>query len=521
LAEGVDLHGLMTIDPYNYGRDVLRSLEWDPFSWFSRVDLDKEFGFRIEKRKDLLSGDLKRMYGLAAVNFIQRNVPPQSYAVNLYVDNETTFPKSPVDHQGNVRPSFGEPKVRCTCYTQSDDGQPSASFCWMCCPDPARLRMNYWDQDLKKLVIQTKSFLNLNEKELWEVYRRPFQKIIDEERWVKAIDQMRSETLLEWRQLIKPDAKFGCYFESDWRPEHLREGYIQRQHEEEMKAIATEIVDDVILKSVELLEDLSRTSSGPPSVMIDQAPAISEGNLRPRGKLRDSECRKASGSIVPTRESRGPSFDGSSFVKFGPRNSDHSGVISVSSQSKQKIPETKEALGARFEVYPNIVVINAKMNNAEKIVINLSNYTNIAARVTYALPFQDELVIGSHARLHVTPPKKFFLSPGMVTTMTVTYEPQDVPLPQAGDIGVIKRQLFIKFQPVQGFMEDAATFFGYMLYIKIALTTSPKMIKEAANVSVGYAVKMRQVQEPAVDEKEEDEEDEDFRHRLRRRWESA
>ena len=61
---------------------------------------------------------------------------------------------------------------------------------------------------------------------------------------------MRSETLLEWRQLIKPDAKFGCYFESDWRPEHLREGYIQRQHEEEMKAIATEIVDDVILKVV-------------------------------------------------------------------------------------------------------------------------------------------------------------------------------------------------------------------------------------------------------------------------------
>ena len=37
---------------------------------------------------------------------------------------------------------------------------------------------------------------------------------------------------------------------------------------------------------------------------------------------------------------------------------------------------------------------------------------DIAARVTYALPFQDELVIGTLATLKVTPPKKFFLSPG-------------------------------------------------------------------------------------------------------------
>ena len=43
------------------------------------------------------------------------------------------------------------------------------------------------------------------------------------------------------------------------------------------------------------------------------------------------------------------------------------------------------------------------------------------------------------------------------------------------------------------------------------------MIKEAAGVSVGYAVKMRQVQE--VNDDEDDDEDDDFRQRLRRRWE--
>jgi len=193
---------------------------------------------------------------------------------------------------------------------------------------------------------------------------------------------------------------------------------------------------------------------------------------------------------------------------------------SIATDYGVKAEESKEtiATGERFEVYPNMIVINARSNNVEKIVINLSNYTNTAARVSFALPFQDELVIGNHATLKITAPKKFFLSPGMVTTMTMKYEPQDVPLPRVGDLGVIKRQIFIKFQPVQRFKEDAAIFFGYMLIIKIAFKASANVMKEAAGVSVGYAVKMRLVPDDD-DINDDDDDDEDYRQRLRRRWE--
>ena len=81
--------------------------------------------------------------------------------------------------------SFGQPKARCTCYTQSEDGvSSSASHCWMCCPDPAQLRINYWDQDLKKLVRETKAFLNLESEALWDIYKTPYQIEIDEDRFV-------------------------------------------------------------------------------------------------------------------------------------------------------------------------------------------------------------------------------------------------------------------------------------------------------------------------------------------------
>ena len=46
------------------------------------------------------------------------------------------------------------------------------------------------------------------------------------------------------------------------------------------------------------------------------------------------------------------------------------------------------------------------------------------------------------------------------------------------------------------------------------------MIKEAAGVSVGYAVKMRLVpDDDAFNDSEDD--DEDYRQRLRRRWEEC
>ena len=80
--------------------------------------------------------------------------------------------------------SFGQPKARCTCYTQCDNGQASASFCWMCCPDPSNLRMRYWDEDLKSVVAKTNEFLDMDETALWEAYSRPHQNPPDEQRRV-------------------------------------------------------------------------------------------------------------------------------------------------------------------------------------------------------------------------------------------------------------------------------------------------------------------------------------------------
>ena len=43
--------------------------------------------------------------------------------------------------------------------------------------------MNYWDQSLKKLVEEARGFLNLDEEALWDVYKQPYQIVLDEERW--------------------------------------------------------------------------------------------------------------------------------------------------------------------------------------------------------------------------------------------------------------------------------------------------------------------------------------------------
>ena len=78
--------------------------------------------------------------------------------------------------------SFGQPKARCTCYTQSEGDPPTTKTCWMCCPDPTKLTMNYWDQDLKKLVDEAQGFLQLDENALWDIYKQPYQIVLDEER---------------------------------------------------------------------------------------------------------------------------------------------------------------------------------------------------------------------------------------------------------------------------------------------------------------------------------------------------
>ena len=60
-------------------------------------------------------------------------------------------------------------------------------------------------------------------------------------------------------------------------------------------------------------------------------------------------------------------------------------------------------------------------------------------------------------------------------------------------------------------------FFNIFLFsVKIARKNTPKMMREASSVSVGYAIKMRQIQD-----EEEEEDDDDYRQRLRRRWEQC
>ena len=60
-------------------------------------------------------------------------------------------------------------------------------------------------------------------------------------------------------------------------------------------------------------------------------------------------------------------------------------------------------------------------------------------------------------------------------------------------------------------------FFNIFLFsVKIARKNTPKMMREASSVSVGYAIKMRQIQD-----EEEEEDDDDYWQRLRRRWEQC
>ena len=42
--------------------------------------------------------------------------------------------------------------------------------------------MDYWDQNLKKVVHETRGILNLDEQALWDIYKRPYQITVDYER---------------------------------------------------------------------------------------------------------------------------------------------------------------------------------------------------------------------------------------------------------------------------------------------------------------------------------------------------
>ena len=57
---------------------------------------------------------------------------------------------------------------------------------------------------------------------------------------------MRSETLEEWRRLIRPDAEFECYFDADWKPEHLGESFLRMQYEQDVKDVAADLVGEVM-----------------------------------------------------------------------------------------------------------------------------------------------------------------------------------------------------------------------------------------------------------------------------------